>query len=150
MAKSKATDADQVPSERQLADYVAYAKRVARHLTMEQRKEIIAAMGNPEPAPPAPRFEYEPGKQYRFAMQHDDVSQEIVASNETDARAKFNDAMKRWPSPKTVKCELLGELIETESPIADLPPVDSAPISDLPPATDGGEQVKAPESDLGL
>lgn len=129
MSKSKK------PSERDLSQFVELAKEFAPHMSLEQRKSIIAAVGNPQAvAAVSGAPVYEQGKRYRFHLTYQDVEHEVTAANETDARAMFNDAMKRWPIPKAVSCKLLGEVVEAESPLSDLPepPADEAEQPQLP------------------
>lgn len=130
MSKSKkSNDSD-------LAQFVELAKEYAPQLDLEQRRAVIAAMGNPQPAPVVSGPVYEDGKRYRFLLTYQDIERELTAANEGDARAVFNDLMKRWPIPKAVSCKLLGEVVEAESPLSDLPE---------PPAEPDQPQLPAPE-----
>lgn len=43
-----------------------------------------------------------------FRVSHEDKSAVILADNENDARAIFNDGNQKWPSPRMVKVEAVA------------------------------------------
>lgn len=100
------------PLPEQLAEFCAAAVRIGPYLSMEQRKAVIVAVGDPKPlakeeAKPSP---YEAGKTYRFRVSWGDEVGVVEADSELSAWAMFCDSIKRWPSPKARKVECLGEV----------------------------------------
>lgn len=67
------------------------------------------AVSPPEPAKVVVDKQVDPNGPGRFLVTgHDGETGTVDASSPTEARAKFNDGRKVWPSPKLVKVERLS------------------------------------------
>lgn len=102
-------------TKEQAADWHAFARVAAPHLTLIQKADIVRAMGEDHTPKKPSGPVYDPKKLYHFDLTWTTHNLKITAPNDLEARALFNDTIKKYPPPKSVKVVLLGEAGDGES-----------------------------------
>lgn len=77
---------------------------MAKHTAIHQEGNVAIEEEHDE-APKAPKVDPRvplPEGMKKYRLEYAGQSGEVVAASEIDARAIFNDAIKKWPSPKAV------------------------------------------------